>query len=84
MKLCMRTHFCPCCGKIALHAGHGVRGAIGNEECPPNFTVRCTTCMVAKVEPDKDHYILATEIPEFYEPSTDLTFADRRVVFEVM
>ena len=83
MKVCMRTHLCPCCGKIALHAGHGVRGPIGNDECPVNFTVRCVACMTAKVEPDKDKYVLATELPDYYE-NLGLTFAERTIVFEVM
>jgi hypothetical protein len=82
MALCMRTHFCPCCGKIALHAGHGVRGMIGNKECPPNFVVRCPSCMAAKVEPDPQKYILAVDIQEgWYDERTE--YGGRQIVFEV-
>ena len=82
--LCMRTHFCPCCGKIALHSGHGVRGArIGNKECSPTFVVRCHSCMTAKVEPDPQKYILAVDIQEgWYDERRE--HDGRQVVFEVM
>jgi hypothetical protein len=86
MKLCMRTHFCPCCGKIALYAGHGVRGAIGNDECPPNFAVRCPDCTHVNRRPAKeDEFVLVGDLPGFAEyDGPTFKYQGKTIVWEIM